>query len=121
MAGIGKEMSTFLQAILSGNTVFWLYQLLIILRKIVKHHQFFVSAEDFFFWVGTGIFLFCRMYNTSNGSIRWYFILGVVLGAILPLFLTEKWRKMRKKKLLHNEKKQGKMKISGRFSDRGGV
>lgn len=121
MSGIGKELSTFLQAILAGNTVFWSYQLLRILREIIKHHPFFVSAEDFFFWIGTGFFLFCRMYDTSDGSIRWYFVLGVVVGAILPLFLTVKWRKLRKKKLLHNEKKQGKMKISGGFSDRGGV
>ncbi len=98
MEGIGKEMTVFLQALLAGNVVFWVYQLLRIFRKLIKHTIFFVSVEDFFFWIGIGFYLFVQVFNTSDGSLRWYFILGVVFGAILPLFLTEKWKKRRRKK-----------------------
>lgn len=93
MPGIGKEITIFLQALLAGNVVFWIYYLIRKIRKLIKHNLFFISLEDFLFWIGSGIYLFVQMFNTSNGSIRWYFILGVVVGAILPLFLTEKARK----------------------------
>ena len=97
MVGIKNEMVVFFQALLSGNVVFWTYTLLRILRKLIKHNLFFVSLEDFFFWISTAIYLFICLYNTSNGGLRWYFILGVVVGAILPLFLIKKIRKRRKK------------------------
>ena len=97
MVGIKKEMVVFFQALLSGNVVFWTYALLRILRKLIKHNLFFVSLEDFFFWISTAIYLFICLYNTSNGSLRWHFILGVVVGAVLPLFLIKKLGKWRKK------------------------
>lgn len=97
MVGIKKEMVVFFQALLSGNVVYWTYALLRILRKLIKHNLFFVSLEDFFFWISTAIYLSICLYNTSNGSLRWHFILGVVVGAVLPLFLIKKLGKWRKK------------------------
>ena len=97
MVGIEKEMVVFFRALLSGNVVFWTYTLLRILRKLIKHNLFFVSLEDFFFWIGMAFYLFISLYNTSNGGLRWHFILGVVVGAIFPLFLTKKLGKRRKK------------------------
>lgn len=98
MIGIKKEMIVFFQALLAGSIVFWTYTLLRILRKLIKHNLFFVSVEDFFFWLGVAVYLFIQLYNTSNGGLRWNFILGVVVGAILPPFLIGKYKKIRRKK-----------------------
>ena len=52
------------------------------------------DAEDLAYWVGTAIFLFVQIYYTSSGSVRWYFVLGIGLGAsAMSVFLVavRKW------------------------------
>lgn len=94
MIAIGREVLWFLQAFLTGTIVFWIYQLLQILRKIIKHRQTIVSLEDFFFWIGAGIYIFVQLHNTSNSGLRWHFVLGVVVGGFLPVFAKKKWKKI---------------------------
>lgn len=84
--GIEKELSVFLQAVLAGNLVYLVYSVIRVLRRIIKHNLFFISLEDLIFWIGTGIYLFVKIYQTSNGSIRWYFVIGVLTGGILTHF-----------------------------------
>lgn len=99
--GIEKELSVFLQAVLAGNLVYLIYSAIRVIRRIVKHNLFFVSLEDLIFWLGTGIYLFIKIYQTSNGSIRWYFVTGVLIGGILTHLIIckitkkyiAKWRK----------------------------
>ena len=88
--GIGKELSVFIQAILAGNVVCLVYYSLRILRRIVKHNLLMVSIEDAIFWIWTAIHLFLRIYRASEGSIRWYFVVGVFLGGIVTYCLMEK-------------------------------
>lgn len=85
--GIEKELSVFLQATLAGNLVYLVYSAIRVLRRIIKHNLFFISLEDLFFWVGTGIYLFVEVYQNSNGSIRWYFVIGVLTGGIITHFI----------------------------------
>lgn len=81
--GIKKELFVFLQAVLAGNLVYLTYCALRIFRRIVRHNLFCVSLEDALFWIATGFYLFTQIYQTSNGSIRWYFVLGVLVGGIV--------------------------------------
>jgi hypothetical protein len=85
--GIGKELSVFLQAVLAGNLIYLVYALIRVMRRLWKHNLFFVSLEDLIFWIGTGIYLFVRIYQTSDGIIRWYFVIGVLLGGIVTHFI----------------------------------
>ena len=85
--GIEKELSVFLQAALAGNLIYLVYSAIRVVRRIIKHNLFFVSMEDLIFWIGTGIYLFIKIYQTSNGSIRWYFVIGVLAGGILTHFI----------------------------------
>lgn len=80
--GIEKELTVFLQAALAGNLVYLAYCVIRVFRRIVRHNLFWVSMEDALFWIATGIYLFWEIYQTSNGTIRWYFILGVLIGGI---------------------------------------
>lgn len=91
--GIEKEVAVFLQAALAGNLVYLVYSAVRIFRRILKHNLFWISVEDFIFWIGTGLYLFTEIYQTSNGSIRWYFVLGALLGGIITHCIIEKIRK----------------------------
>lgn len=97
MAGIEKEMLTFIVAVLSGAGARILYRCLECARDIFRHSLIVIGIEDVFFWVGMAFYLFVQIYQTSNGSIRWYFALGVVLGALLATFFLRKIEKCRKK------------------------
>lgn len=107
MLGLEKELEVFVHAVLSGIIVYGVYTLIRIIRRIIKHSLLGISIEDFLFWVGTSFYLFIQIYNTSDGRVRWYFVLGIVAGMILlalVIFLTKKmFRKIKK-----TVEKQGK-------------
>ncbi len=86
-------MSVFFSSCLAGNLVCLAYYALRMLRRIIKHSLFWVSMEDMIFWVVTGIYLFSEMYRTCSGSIRWYFVLGVLIGGFLTAWFMHKIKK----------------------------
>ena len=88
--GIEKELSVFLQAVLTGNLVYLSYCTIRILRRIINHNIFWVSVEDTIFWIATGFYLFFKIYQTSNGTIRWYFVLGVLVGGVFTHYMLSK-------------------------------
>lgn len=73
----------FLSAVVSGAIVRLVYQCIRCFRRIVSHTLAAIGAEDLIFWLGSAVYMFVQIYHTSDGSIRWYFLLGVVLGVIL--------------------------------------
>ena len=85
--GIGKEVADFLQAVLAGNLICLIYNTVRVFRRIWKHNLFWISVEDLIFWIFVGIFLFLRIYQTSNGTIRWYFVIGVLIGGSVTEYL----------------------------------
>lgn len=84
MLGIEEEISVFLQALLAGSTVLLVYYCIRVIRRLIRHNLFFVSVEDFFFWLGTGLYLFVEIYQTSDGNIRWFFVTGAAAGVLFP-------------------------------------
>ena len=90
IAGIEKEIVVFIQAVLAGNLLYLVYSAIRIWRRIIKHNLFWVSIEDFIYWIGTGFYLFVKIYETCNGSIRWYFVVGVCVGAIVTHCIIKK-------------------------------
>ena len=88
MPGIHEEMMVFLIAVVSGAIVRLAYQCIRCFRRIVEHDLAAVSLEDMIFWLGSAVYMFVQIYHTSDGSIRWYFVLGVALGTIfMTVFL----------------------------------
>lgn len=85
--GIGTETGVFLYAVLSGMTVLYAYWLLVCLRKLIRHSLIVMGAEDLIFWIGASGYIFSRMYETTFGSIRWFFLLGLISGAALGYLL----------------------------------
>ena len=83
MPGIREEMMVFLAAVAAGGIVRLVYQCIRCFRRIVSHTLAAIGVEDMIFWLGSAVYMFVQIYHTSDGSIRWYFLLGVVLGVIL--------------------------------------
>ena len=94
MLGIRTEAVIFFYAWLSGCILFIVYQILIQIRKLIRHSIRMVNLEDFCFWAGSGIYLFRQMYRTTHGTIRWFFILGVLLGSVSAWLIKRKILKM---------------------------
>ena len=88
--GIEKELSIFAQAVLAGNVACLGYYVIRVFRRLIRHNLFWISVEDFCYWIGIGFYLFLVIFQTSNGSIRWYFVVGTLLGGILTYSVVQK-------------------------------
>ena len=88
-----NENVFLLHALLMGIFITFIYDLLRIFRIVVPHNGFFVSAEDLLFWVYCGGEVFLLMYHESDGTLRWFAILGALVGMyfyirfVSPLFV----------------------------------
>lgn len=103
--GIGKETAILLYAGLSGVIVFLSYQMLYLFRRLLRHSSIIIGIEDLLYWVAVSAYIFRQMYRTIYGSIRWFFVLGVVLGCLLAWSgkklskeIWKKWKKSLEKK-----------------------
>lgn len=104
MPGIREEMIVFLVAVVSGAIVRLAYQCIRCFRRIVAHDLAAIGVEDMIFWLGSAVYMFVQIYHTSDGSIRWYFILGVALGVILMAAFLSGFEKLYKKIYGHKKK-----------------
>ncbi len=93
MPEINQEAAVFLSACLTGNVIYLAYRIILIFRKMLRHSYLLVSVEDMLYWIVVGLFLFSEIYRTCNGNIRWYFVLGTLVGAYLTHFFVQKMKK----------------------------
>lgn len=74
------EVNFFLTSFLFGALLFLAYDILVILRNIIRHAKFVMAIEDIGFWTTAGILIFFMMYNLNDGIIRYYAIISIILG-----------------------------------------
>lgn len=82
-----SENEFLLHSLCMGVFILFLYDCLRILRRVLPHARFVVPLEDLAFWVYCGAQVFLLMYHESNGTLRWF----AVLGALVGMFLYRKW------------------------------
>lgn len=88
-----SENEFLLHSLLMGIFITFVYDLLRIFRRVVPHADFIVSVEDFGFWVFCSTEVFLLMHRESNGTLRWFAVIGAMLGMYLykklvsPLFV----------------------------------
>ena len=66
-----------------GIFITFIYDLFRIFRRVCVHNNFFISLEDILFWIFCAISVFYMMHTQSNGTLRWFAILGAVTGMFL--------------------------------------
>lgn len=75
-----REVTFFLHSVIMGIVITFVYDWLLILRRLIKHGIFWISVEDFLFWFACGIGVFYMLYRENNGILRWFAVLGAVIG-----------------------------------------
>ena len=71
----------------TGALLFFVYDLLRIMRRLIPHGTLWVAVEDVLFWLGSAVVIFVMLYQQADGSLRGFSIGGVVIGMLLYAFL----------------------------------
>ena len=77
-----QEVTFFLHSVLMGVVITFVYDWLLILRKLIKHNNLWISLEDFFFWAACGVGVFYMLYRENNGILRWFTVIGALIGMV---------------------------------------
>lgn len=77
------EWSLLLQAIMLGVKLTFVYDGIRIFRILVKHKNIASSIEDVFFWMYSAVIIFEMQLEQSDGVLRGFCILGMLLGMYL--------------------------------------
>ena len=83
MAAINLETRFFLISILWGIILVLVYDMILVLRRIVPHNKIVKFFEDVVFWIVSGFLIFKMMYQVNEGKVRSFAILGVCLGMFI--------------------------------------
>uniref|UniRef100_UPI0040570B42 spore cortex biosynthesis protein YabQ n=1 Tax=Acetatifactor sp. TaxID=1872090 RepID=UPI0040570B42 len=70
-------------ALLMGIFITFVYDILRIFRRVIPHGNLLISLEDIGFWIYCATKVFLLMYHESNGTLRWFAILGALVGMFL--------------------------------------
>lgn len=88
MAG---EIYFFGISVLSGIAATIIFDFFRAMRKISEPQTGKVAFEDILFWVSEAVFVFFVLYKYNSGGVRFYFFLGLMIGAILYLFALSRY------------------------------
>lgn len=77
------EWSLFLQAIRLGVKLTLIYDGIRIFRILIRHRNLCTFIEDLCFWIYAGVVIFKLQLEQSNGMLRGFCILGMLLGMYL--------------------------------------
>ena len=80
---IRYEVWLLLLSLMVGGWLMLVYDLLRVLRLMIKHSSFIRGVEDFLFWIFAGVITFMLLYEQNDGGLRLYAIAGVLLGMVL--------------------------------------
>ena len=82
-SNIVKEVLLLVHSCLPGVVLTIIYDGIIILRKLVRHSDIFISLEDLLFWIACAISVFYMLYEENNGILRWFAVAGAGVGMLL--------------------------------------
>lgn len=80
---IAGDVRFFLAAVVLGAVAAMVYDILRVWRRFHKQTLFAVSVQDFIFWFVLGVFGFRLIYHYNAGTIRFFALGGMSLGACL--------------------------------------
>lgn len=70
-------------SILTGAGLMALYDVLRLLRLLVRHGWLLVGVEDLCYWVFSGFATFYLLYRENDGALRLYVIGAVLLSMVV--------------------------------------
>ena len=102
-ASISAEAQVFLVSVLLGLELMLVYLVLMLIRGLIPHARWFRDIEDIVYWIFCAVQAFRLLFRENDGSIRWFFLVGIALGMIFlyeilgnPLKKFLSWGKMKR-------------------------
>ena len=62
-----NEVYFLADSVVIGIIITFVYDFILIGRRVIKHSLFFVSLEDFVFWASCAVAVFYMLYEENNG------------------------------------------------------
>ena len=81
----------FLVFSLVGIIIGILFDFFRILRKTIKTNDIVTYIEDILFWIISGIIIIYTMYVFCDGQLRFFMIMGIVIGTALYMVTISKY------------------------------
>lgn len=85
------QLYSFFAYIISGMIIGIFFDIFRILRKSFHTPDIITYIEDILFWLFTGIFLILVLFKFSNGELRIYNILGLLIGVLIYMLSLSKF------------------------------
>ena len=79
----GNQTYLFIVFSIVGIIIGVLFDIFRILRKSFKTKDIVTYIEDILFWILTGIIILFSMYKFSNGELRFFMIIGIIMGTLM--------------------------------------
>lgn len=83
VSDVYREWELLLYAIKIGVKLAFVYDGIRIFRLFISHGTIFSSVEDFAFWMYSGVIIFQFQLKYSDGILRGFSMLGMLLGMYL--------------------------------------
>jgi len=80
---MANENEFLFYALIMGIFITFIYDWLRIVRRVIPHKSFMISLEDIGFWIYCAIEVFLLMYHESDGTLRWFAVLGAMVGMLV--------------------------------------
>lgn len=84
--GIEKETAIFLYSVLLGVVFGAGYELLRILRRVIRHNDVAVFLQDFFYTVLCSLCYYIFVTALAWGQLRAFVLFGCIMGMLLEMF-----------------------------------
>lgn len=80
---VGNQAYLFMVFSIVGVIIGLLFDIFRIIRKTIKTNDIITDLEDIMFWILTGIIIIYAMYKFCDGELRFFMIMGIILGTCL--------------------------------------
>lgn len=80
MLDVAAEINILLYAIGTGVVACMVYQVLTLFQLLHKKVKWLICLEDMCYWIWLSVYVFSRIFQSTFGIIRWYIVVGIVLG-----------------------------------------
>lgn len=87
-ATIISQLFCLWQSILLGLFISISYEVIRIIRRIIKHKMIFIHLEDLSFWIIWSIYILMKQIN-DNSRLRLFHFCGTILGALFVICIYE--------------------------------
>ncbi len=86
-----EEFKLFIIFLLNGILMSFIFDIFRAFRKTFNIKDIIIYLQDIIFWIISGFIILYSVYTFSNGELRLYMLLGIILGSIIYLLLISKY------------------------------